>query len=592
MLIPSPSSERGTSAIIVMATTSSSNQTLVERTSPVEIPGGVGGANPTTCRGQYLELESHHDAAHPPVFSPSPPSKSAFQHHHRRLVNDDVVSPVQSWLSLKIADVEEESQDVTSHRNVHMVIKQHASSPGGGSPQRKHTSPEHKHGDPVVREPETIAGVTWPPPDKIPTSPVTVRPVSPRILSLCSKFASTENADSIINSSGVRTTLLSGSSVSQSELIISDKDNDEEIESLMDRRSGNSLRLTLAPSDSVSSESAKHMLSPGYSPSSGYCSGVSNSPVCLSPQSQSPTISEMQEKGRSNSLSLPDSHFVKTLRTHSQDSGVSSIAHESPRQLRKTWSAGNRGDSDESFGLTVPKFHHKHRTLKRTGNVNSDSLEPENAASVECAISKESLLQPDEGFQEVEKLAAAYAADSPATDATDVKDTLSSIQLLESKQPSDETTTGECSNQQLLSSSHKLSSFDIAQRRDYWARSDTLSTIQSSFEYMAPSVIVSDHCDSIVEEPTPCSTPYASTAGLPPAHYLTIEDIDSQKKTSSGDDHNDLCRKLSTVSTISTGSTLSRESSICVEDNSVEVTSLDSLIEDKAVKSVSIGLVP
>ncbi len=475
---------------------------------------------------------------------------------------------MQSWL--KKADIY--SADSVQKEGQKRAV------PDSGSPQRQRTK---------QKQTNSSTQGSWPPPTTTKTttsrsSPLTVRSVSPRILSLCSKFGSAESAEKDTPELLISSTLTRSVSTPN---ISDEKSDDEEISALLNRRSGSTknLRLTLDPSDSVSSESTKHMLlSPGYSPSSGYCSGVSNSPVCLSPRSQSPTMNEVPEKARSNSLCLPDTGHLKTLRTHSQDSGVSSIAHESPRTLRKTLSAGNRSDSDE-FGLSVPKLH-RQRTLRRSNNiVSSDSVESD-SSSLGCAISKESLLSPDEGFQEVEKLAAEYAASdeqSPRCNDGDKSSAISKlVQLKQDSRDSDSSIHHQSVSQR--------NSLDVVMRRDYWARSETLSTIQSSFDCMPPAVIVSDHCDRIMEEDSTQAFPLMTTDSSVPSLYLTIEDIDNSKKLLTNK-HEELERKLSSSSSLSTFSTLSRDSSLCVEDEPTDTTT-DSSSKDreKALKSVSV----
>lgn len=530
----------------------SSSKLTIERTPPVEIPGG----GISSVRRHFLAIENH--GGEPPSPSTSP---SAFQTLHGR------GSPVQSWLKSRKADLY--SVDSVQREGHKRAV------PDPGSPQRQRTK----------YQVESISAQgSWPPPsNKQSTSPVTVRTVSPRILSLCNKFASSDSTErNSLEPPGPTLTR----SVSTPD-ISDERSDDEEISSLLNRRSGSTrnLRLTLAaPTDS--SESAKHaLLSPGYSPSSGYCSGVSNSPVCLSPRSQSPTMSEIQDKGRSHSLSLPNEH-MKTLRTHSQDSGVSSITPESPRTLRKTLSAGNRSDSDE-FGLTVPKMH-RQRTLRRSSNIN-DSLESE--GSLACsAISKESLLSPDEGFQEVEKLAAEYADQSPKNADHEKTD---SVPFRLNNTVKQDSRDSESSLERHQSVSQR-NSLDVYMRRDFWARSDTLSTIQSSFEYGPPAVIVSDHCDIIVEESTPNSYTLIPDSGGT-SSYLTTEDVDLNRKVKSGQEkREELERKLSTASTLSTVSscslaTLSRESSLCIDEPSEESQSdQNGNKETKTAKSVSV----
>ena len=537
---------------------SSSKLTIIERTPPVEIPGG----GISSVRRHFLAIENH--GGEPPSPSRSP---SAFQTHlHGR------ESPVQSWLKSRKAELY--SVDSVQREGHKRAV------PDPGSPQRQRTK---------YQVDSISAQGSWPPPsNKQSTSPVTVRTVSPRILSLCNKFASSDSTErNLLEPPGPPLTR----SVSTPD-ISDERSDDEEISSLLNRRSGSTrnLRLTLAPSDSVSSEAAKHaLLSPGYSPSSGYCSGVSNSPVCLSPRSQSPTMSEMQDKGRSHSLSLPNEH-MKTLRTHSQDSGVSSITPESPRTLRKTLSAGNRSDSDE-FGLTVPKMH-RQRTLRRSSNI-TDSLESEGSSLACSAISKESLLSPDEGFQEVEKLAAEYADHSSKQADPEKTD---SIPFRLNNTVKQDSRDSESSLERHQSVSQR-NSLDVYMRRDFWARSDTLSTIQSSFEYGPPAVIVSDHCDIIVEESTPNSYTIIPDSGVTNS-YLTTEDVDLNRKIKSSENkHEELERKLSTASTLSTVSscsiaTLSRESSLCIDEPSEESQSdQNSNKETKTAKSVSFLLV-
>ncbi|XP_054758884.1 uncharacterized protein LOC129264940 [Lytechinus pictus] len=251
---------------------------------------------------------------------------------------------------------------------------------------------------------------------------VTVRPVSPKIFSLCSKFVSSSDNNELSTDSKDQLTIHNSRARSKSFTLASisdDQKSPEQLSSLFIRRSSSPkpLKINLAPPEiySIDPESGglfpKQLLSPSTSPSSGYGSGFnSSSPVCMSPRSHSPTLDSQLQREPSDeksSLSVVPQEQTRTRRSISHDSGVSRLSVESPSCIGRSSSEEEPCPESRSkvrsmhshcggnFTIQVPKpvrpqlvktkpvFH-----LYPPGSPTNATVQPE-------------ILSPDEGFQDL-----------------------------------------------------------------------------------------------------------------------------------------------------------------------------------------------
>lgn len=253
---------------------------------------------------------------------------------------------------------------------------------------------------------------------------VTVRPVSPKIFSLCSKFMSSSDNNELSSASKDHLAIHNSRPRSKSFTLASisdDPKSPEQLSSLFIRRSSSPkpLKINLAPPEiySIDPENGglfpKQLLSPSTSPSSGYGSGFnSSSPVCMSPRSHSPTLESQLEREpieEKSSLSVVphEQGHTRTRRSISHDSGVSRLSVESP-------SCVGRSSSEEE---PCPESRSQVRSMHSHcgGNITIQVPKPVRPQLVKTkpvfhlyppgsptnVTMKPEILSPDEGFQDL-----------------------------------------------------------------------------------------------------------------------------------------------------------------------------------------------
>ncbi|XP_033638017.1 uncharacterized protein LOC117298794 [Asterias rubens] len=382
-----------------------------------------------------------------------------------------------------------------------------------------------------------------------PACPVTVRPVSPGILSLCNKFApvkSTSDFNLDIPKGRPRSKSATGAMI---------KKPDSPVSPLLLRRSVSpkptKLLLATDSSDSESGQSlnlARNLLSPGNSPSSGYGSGFySSSPLCLSPRSNSPAlvvdVTHNSDKTSHGHLTLPDADGSRAVRTSSQDSGVANIS-ESGLQYGQAPSSGTMSPPETVLSLAVP-MNNRPKTLVRSNNV-FESIDQRDSKS----FREPSPQSPDEGFQDSDKSNAFDPSVAPLSRDNnkpnqEVKKSKLTIRLKSPgsslDQPPSPDPPKNIPEITLPVNSRPFLTVE-ERRRDFGNRSDTLMSSVQSFECL-PSVVVSDHCDEEVSNISWDGSMDASvfTPKEPSQIGLSIDDIKRSKSI----------RKLSNASTLS-----------------------------------------
>ena len=249
---------------------------------------------------------------------------------------------------------------------------------------------------------------------------VTVRPVSPKILSLCSKFVSIGDASDSGSSSDQ---LAINNSRPRSKSVTLASRTDESVDpsetplsSLFRRRSisPKPLRINLAPPDIYSLDPdgsgplTKQLLSPSTSPSSGYGSGINSSSPVWSPRSHSPTQETQMHREQTEIrplLSVAAPEQVRSGRSLSHDSGVARLSVESPS------AAGRSSSEDEPCPVSHSRVRSMH--VDCGGNFTIQVPKPVRPQLVKSkpvfhlyppgspSSLQPELLSPDEGFQDL-----------------------------------------------------------------------------------------------------------------------------------------------------------------------------------------------
>ncbi|XP_022110910.1 inositol-trisphosphate 3-kinase B-like isoform X2 [Acanthaster planci] len=414
-------------------------------------------------------------------------------------------------------------------------------------------SPGEMHADLTSPTDNSMTPVNSQPLRSLSSDPVTVRPVSPRILSLCNKFAPVNTStDSYLNLPKTRPRSLSASGS------LTTEKPDSPVSPLLTRRSVSPKPTKLLlPSDSSDSESGqalstttRNLLSPGNSPSSGYGSGFySSSPMCLSPRSNSPSLAtdltQSSDKTSQDHLALPEVDDRRSIRTSSQDSGVANISVEGGAQLEAQAPSVSAASATQVsvISLTVP--HSRPKILTRSSNV-FESIDQGDSAS--SGSREPSPLSPDEGFQDSDKTGSfdPVVASSPHEQAAvrEVKKSKLTIRLRSPGSSADQSSQESNSPEVMLPNSSRSFLTVEERRRDFGYRSDTLQSSMQSFECL-PSVIVSDHCDEEVSniswDGTMDTSVFTPSKSASSEIGLTIEDIKQSGPI----------RKLSSASSVS-----------------------------------------
>ncbi|XP_071486903.1 uncharacterized protein [Diadema antillarum] len=419
---------------------------------------------------------------------------------------------------------------------------------------------------------------------------VTVRPVSPKIFSLCSKFANVgDNGDSgspreqlAINNSRSRSKSFTLASISDQQT----SPGEQPMSSLFRRRSisPKPLKINLAPPEIYPPDPdngtllPKQLLSPSTSPSSGYGSGFySSSPVCMSPRSHSPTLDSQLQREQSDdrstlSVALPE--HSRTCRSSSHDSGFVRLSVESPSAQGRSSSEEESCSEQSGHVRSMPSHFEKNFTIQVPKPVRPQLVKTKPVfhlyppGSPDNVTVKPEILSPDEGFQDLKlpqdkssktspSLSTSQSILSPAN--TDIKRTELKVRLNPPGSPLParvhETTPG-LSNRFSMQSEQDSVDRDADEKPSPPIISSAMVDKQRvpspkprpvRQETEPPALVISDMCDDSVKEPSeqaPKPGAFTPTSGIErsrPYHFLTLSDIQSSVPH----------RKLSTDSSLS-----------------------------------------